>query len=91
MTNLLSKKGRTLLTSIAGSIGIIGIVVVLALSNGVGAYIAGLEENALSQYPITIESQGIDFNQLIDAVLGQDHSTGEAYPDSDEVKVERRA
>ena len=87
-TNLLSKKGRTLLTSIAGSIGIIGIVVVLALSNGVGAYIAGLEENALSQYPITIEAQGIDFNQIIDTVLGQDHSTGEAYPDSDEVKVD---
>ena len=73
-TNLLSKKGRTLLTSIAGSIGIIGIVVVLALSNGVGSYIAGLEENALSQYPITIESQGIDYGQLIDMVLGQ---TGE--------------
>ncbi len=87
-TNLLSKKGRTLLTSIAGSIGIIGIVVVLALSNGVGAYIAGLEENALSQYPIAIEAQGIDFNQIIDTVLGQDHSTGEAYPDSDEVKVD---
>ena len=87
-TNLLSKKGRTLLTSIAGSIGIIGIVVVLALSNGVGAYIAGLEENALSQYPITIESESVDFSQLIDLVLGADNSTGEAYPDNDEVKVD---
>ena len=87
-TNLLSKKGRTLLTSIAGSIGIIGIVVVLALSNGVGSYIAGLEENALSQYPITIESQGIDYGQLIDMVLGQTGEKGEEYPSDDKVNVD---
>ena len=86
-TNLLSKKGRTILTSIAGSIGIIGIVVVLALSNGVNSYIASLEENALSQYPITIESSGMDFNEIINLVLSSGDQSGEKYPDSEEIGV----
>ena len=64
-TNLLSKKGRTALTSFAGSIGIIGILLVLTLSNGVNAYIRTLEENALSQYPITIEENGFDIMSII--------------------------
>lgn len=85
-TNLLSKKGRTLLTSIAGSIGIIGIVVVLALSNGVGAYIAGLEENALSQYPITINEQDMSLSALMEKVMGATNTNPE-YPDSGEIVV----
>lgn len=85
--NLLSKKGRTLLTSVAGSIGIIGIVLVLGLSNGVGGYISTLEENALSQYPITIESSGMDFNEILDVVMGSGESSGEMYPGGDEIGV----
>ena len=78
-TNLLSKKGRTLLTSIAGSIGIIGIVVVLALSNGVGGYIAGLEENALSQYPITINEQDMSLSALMEKVMGATNTNPEEH------------
>lgn len=85
-TNLLSKKGRTLLTSIAGSIGIIGIVVVLALSNGVGAYIAGLEENALSQYPITINEQDMSLSALMEKVMGETNANPE-YPDDGQIVV----
>ena len=86
-TNLLSKKGRTLLTSIAGSIGIIGIVVVLSLSNGVNGYISTLEENALSQYPITIEAQSVDMSQILDLVLNPGNENGEKYPDGDDIGV----
>ena len=86
-TNLLSKKGRTLLTSIAGSIGIIGIVVVLALSNGVGAYIQTLEENALSQYPITLKEYDINTSALLSSVLSQGGTAAEEYPDGTQVGV----
>lgn len=58
--NLLSKKGRTLLTSIAGSIGIIGIILVLSLSNGAKLYIRNLEESALSTYPLTVNKTNMD-------------------------------
>ena len=86
-TNLLSKKGRTLLTSIAGSIGIIGIVVVLALSNGVNGYISALEENALSQYPITINDRDVSLQNVMNTVLGGSSGVGEQYPDSGELVV----
>lgn len=86
-TNLLSKKGRTLLTSIAGSIGIIGIVVVLALSNGVNAYIAGLEEDALAQYPITINDRDVKMDTILNTVLGGGGNKGEQYPDSGQIVV----
>ena len=85
-TNLLSKKGRTLLTSIAGSIGIIGIVVVLALSNGVNGYISTLEENALSQYPITINEQDMSLSALMEKVMGETNTNPE-YPDDGQIVV----
>lgn len=85
-TNLLSKKGRTLLTSIAGSIGIIGIVVVLALSNGVNGYISTLEENALSQYPITINEQDMSLSALMEEVMGETNTNPE-YPDDGQIVV----
>ena len=81
-TNLLSKKGRTALTSFAGSIGIIGILLVLTLSNGVNAYIRTLEENALSQYPITIEENGFDVMSLMQTLTNM-NPEGEEYPDDD--------
>ncbi len=62
--NLKTKKGRTILTSFAGSIGIIGIALILALSSGMQAYIANVEEDTLSSYPITIQNQGIDLLKM---------------------------
>ncbi|MBB1516647.1 ABC transporter ATP-binding protein/permease [Tessaracoccus sp. MC1679] len=63
--NLMTKKGRTLMTSFAGSIGIIGIAAILALANGVGLYIKGVEEDTLSMYPLSIERQGFDLTSLL--------------------------
>ncbi len=62
--NLLTKKGRTLLTSFAGSIGIIGIALILSLSNGMQAFIDGFEKGSLASYPLTIESESVDFSAL---------------------------
>ena len=63
--NLKTKKARTLLTSFAGSIGIIGIALILALSTGVNAYIQTVEEETLSDYPLQIQSTGLDFSSMI--------------------------
>ena len=73
LNNLLTKKARTLLTSFAGSIGIIGIALILSLSNGVNAYINQVEEETLSSYPIVIEEAGIDMSSLA-ADLMEDHT-----------------
>ena len=62
--NLMTKKGRTLMTSFAGSIGIIGIAAILSLANGVNNYIKGVEEDTLSQYPLTIQAQGFDMTAM---------------------------
>ena len=62
--NLRTKKGRTLLTSFAGSIGIIGIALILALSTGVNAYIANIQKSTMTSYPITIESQAMDMSSM---------------------------
>ncbi len=63
--NLLTKKGRTLLVAFAGSIGIIGIALILAISNGFNAYINRSQEDTLSTYPITIQAKNIDFSSII--------------------------
>ena len=63
--NLKTKKGRTILTSFAGSIGIIGIALILSLSNGVNRYINSIEEDTLSEYPLQIQSSGIDISSLL--------------------------
>lgn len=63
--NLLTKKGRTLMTAFAGSIGIIGIAAILSLANGVNSYIANVEEETLSEYPLSIENQGFDMTSLM--------------------------
>ncbi|MBE6155358.1 MAG: ATP-binding cassette domain-containing protein [Firmicutes bacterium] len=65
--NLATKKGRTILTSFAGAIGIIGIALVMSISNGVNNYIANVEEDTLSSYPLTIESQKIDAASLMES------------------------
>ncbi len=67
--NLRTKKARTLLTSFAGSIGIIGIAAILALSTGVNAYIRSIEEETLSEYPLQIQSTGFDFTSLMSTAV----------------------
>ena len=67
--NLFSKKGRTALTSFAGSIGIIGIALILAISQGMTAYINTVQEEALSSYPITIEDSTLDMTSLMTAFI----------------------
>lgn len=69
LNNLMTKKARTFLTSFAGSIGIIGIALILSLSNGVNAYINRVEEETLSSYPITIEEAGMDISSLADDLM----------------------
>ena len=68
--NLLTKKGRTLMTAFAGSIGIIGIAAILSLANGVNNYIANVEEETLSEYPLSIENQGFDMTSLMTMGMG---------------------
>lgn len=63
--NLKTKKGRTILTSFAGSIGIIGIALILSLSNGVNTYIQSIEEDTLSEYPLQIQSTGLDVSSMM--------------------------
>lgn len=65
LNNLMTKKGRTILTAFAGSIGIIGIALILSLSNGVQEYIDRVQEEALSAYPISIESSSIDLTSMM--------------------------
>lgn len=78
LNNLLTKKGRTLLTAFAGSIGIIGIALILSLSNGVNDYIAKVEQDTLSSYPLTIAKQSYDLTSMLagDAGSTDDSASG---------------
>ncbi|NLZ69839.1 MAG: ABC transporter ATP-binding protein/permease [Clostridiaceae bacterium] len=64
--NLRTKKGRTFLTSFAGSIGIIGIALILSLSNGVNSYIVDVQKETMSSYPITISAETFDMSEIMD-------------------------
>lgn len=77
LSNLLTKKGRTFVTSLAGSIGIIGIAAILALANGINTYIQDVERETMSIYPITIQQSGFDLGSMFTA------SGGTAREDSD--------
>ena len=70
--NLMTKKGRTFLTAFAGSIGIIGIALILSVSTGVNSYIDSVEESTMASYPITINKTSIDLTTLIGSVMGDD-------------------
>lgn len=65
VSNLLTKKGRTFITAIAGSIGIIGVAAILALASGINLYIAEIEQDTMSAYPITVDSSGIDITSFL--------------------------
>ena len=70
LNNLMTKKGRTILTAFAGSIGIIGIALILSLSNGIQEYINRVEEETLASYPLTLEKETIDMGSLMMAMAG---------------------
>lgn len=74
LKNLFTKKGRTALTSFAGSIGIIGIALIFAVSQGMTAYIDTLQEDTLSSYPLTLESQHMDVGSLLAAFMNEAQS-----------------
>ncbi|MBQ0065226.1 MAG: ABC transporter ATP-binding protein, partial [Firmicutes bacterium] len=77
--NLRTKKGRTFLTSFAGSIGIIGIALILSLSNGVNTYIHNIEEETLSEYPVTVQTTDVDLASMIQVAASSsvDEEAGE--------------
>ncbi len=85
LNNLMTKKGRTFMVALAGSIGIIGIALILSLSNGVNEYIKSVEEDTLAQYPLTIESETMNQSTLLTAMMsassGKDipHEEGRVY------------
>ncbi|RSX54367.1 ABC transporter, ATP-binding protein [Bifidobacterium goeldii] len=90
--NLKTKKGRTLLTSFAGSIGIIGIALILSVSTGVNAYIDNIQRDTMTAYPITIDSQTFDMTSIMGAQAGgrdNESSSGKTdgiYPDDRSIK-----
>ena len=65
LTNLMTKKGRTVLTAFAGSIGIIGIALILSISNGVNVYIERVQRDTLSAYPLEIDAQSMDMSETL--------------------------
>lgn len=85
LNNLRTKLARTILTSFAGSIGIIGIALILALSSGVNAYIRTVQKDTLSTYPISIESESVDMTSMISTLMEQnrpdniDHELDRVY------------
>ena len=81
LNNLMTKKGRTLLTSFAGSIGIIGIALILSISNGVQNYINRVEEDTLSSYPITIDESTVDISSMMESMMGETDEEAESYED----------
>ena len=76
LNNLMTKKGRTLLTSFAGSIGIIGIALILSLSTGINAYINQVQEETLSSYPITIQAETTDMSDMLVTLMGAHRGDG---------------
>lgn len=80
--NLLTKKGRTILTSFAGSIGIIGIALILAISTGVQDYIDKIERDTLSSYPITIEKSTIDMGSMMETFVGEQSDKNKKHEDN---------
>ena len=81
--NLMTKKGRTAMTAFAGSIGIIGIAAILALSNGVNSYIAKVEEDTLSSYPLTISKQSYDLTSMLGGGSSDDEDSGSGADSGD--------
>ena len=75
LNNLMTKKGRTILTAFAGSIGIIGISLILSLSKGVNNYIDKVQEDTLTSYPLTIEKQSVDMGSVMTSLMDKNKSS----------------
>ena len=75
LNNLMTKKGRTILTAFAGSIGIIGISLILSLSKGVNNYIEKVQEDTLTSYPLTIEKQSVDMGSVMASLMDKNKNT----------------
>ncbi|MBR6427283.1 MAG: ATP-binding cassette domain-containing protein, partial [Clostridia bacterium] len=90
VNNLLTKKGRTIMTCFAGSIGIIGIALILSVSNGVNVFINKIQEDTLTKYPLTVEAESIDMTSMLEAMQGNagkneektEHEDGRVYESS---------
>ena len=81
LNNLMTKKGRTFLTAFAGSIGIIGIALILSLSNGVNKYIQKVQEDTLSSYPISIQEESVDMGSLMTSMMEEENNKVERSND----------
>ena len=87
LTNLMTKKGRTILTAFAGSIGIIGIALILSISNGVDSYIDRVQRDTLSSYPLQISERTMDMTDALSTMMdvdteGRNHEDGKVYSGS---------
>lgn len=89
LNNLMTKKGRTVLTSFAGSIGIIGIALILSVSTGFQTYINRVQEDALTSYPITINAEEIDMSSMLTTFMDANGSSGELSHELDKVYENR--
>ena len=92
LNNLMTKKGRTILTAFAGSIGIIGIALILSLSNGVNRYIERVQRDTLSSYPLEIDERTVDMTDTVAGLMdidteGKDREDGKVYSDSRMTKL----
>ena len=85
MNNLLTKKARTILTAFAGSIGIIGIALIMSLSNGIQNYIDKVQEDTLSSYPITLQAEAVDMTSMMTSLMGVHADAVENQHDKDAV------
>ena len=83
LNNLLTKKGRTFMTAFAGSIGIIGIALILSLSHGINRYIDQVQEDTLSSYPISIQAESTDTTALMTSLMEVQHG-GDGEPERDD-------
>lgn len=87
VSNLMTKKGRTFITAIAGSIGIIGIAAILALASGINLYIEGIEQDTMSAYPLTVDSSGIDITSFLGGGGNSQRPRAKAETDENEINV----
>lgn len=89
--NLRTKKGRTILTSFAGSIGIIGIALILSLSAGVNRYIETMQKETMASYPITIEAETMDYGYMMTSTLDdteeEEHDLDQIYSDGSDFEL----
>lgn len=83
--NLMTKKARTILTAFAGSIGIIGIALIMSLSNGIQNYIDKVQEDTLSSYPITIQAENVDMSSMMTSMMGVQAAAAENQHENDAV------